>query len=80
MELFSVRKSQIINRKLNYRKVHGWLNSELICILALFFRGCNQPNLSTFSRGKDMYFFEWGSGVMDIFYFLRKGVLFCFEF
>ena len=37
MELFSVRKSQIINRKLNYRKVHGWLNSELNMHFSAFF-------------------------------------------
>ena len=52
------RKSRIINRKLNYRKVHGWLNSELFCVLALFFRGCNQPNLSTFIGCKGNYFLD----------------------
>ena len=31
------RKSRIINRKLNYRKVHGWLNSELNMHFSAFF-------------------------------------------
>ena len=44
------RKSRIINRKLNYRKVHGWLNSELNMHFSAFF-----PWLQS---AKSFHFFE----------------------